>query len=115
MNFDYIHHDPVQWPEPQRYVPERFDSKDIKWSQTSEGKPRNPLAFTPFYGGKRVCLGKTFAEVTVRFTMPLIYYHLDFEFVNPEEQAAFKPGYAVGCLEDLKIPMKVTVKNKVKM
>lgn len=78
--FSEIHHDPVQWREPSRYVPERFDThtKDNIWTLTTEGNPRNPLAFTPFFGGKRVCLGKTFAEVTVRFTVPLIFHHLDF-------------------------------------
>ena len=111
--FHYIHHDPVQWPEPERYVPERFDAKDAKWSQTSEGKTRNPLAFTPFFGGKRVCLGKTFAEVTVRFTVPLIFHYLDFEFVNREEQIASKTDYGVGGLKEYYLPMKITTKNKV--
>ena len=65
-------------------MPDRFDTKakDNKWILAADGKPRNPLAFTPFMGGKRVCLGKTFAEVTVRFTVPLLYHYLDFEFVN---------------------------------
>ena len=49
-----------------------------EWLLTSDGRPRNPLAFTPFMGGKRVCLGKTFAEVTVRFTVPLLFHHFDF-------------------------------------
>jgi hypothetical protein len=38
-------------------------------------------------GGKRVCLGKTFAEVTVRFTVPMILYFLDFEFVDADVQS----------------------------
>jgi len=61
-------------------VPERFDTKDKdnKWMLTSEGKARNSFAFTPFMGGKRVCLGKTFAEVTIRFTIPMLYHHFDF-------------------------------------
>ena len=54
------------------------------WKLTPDGKPRNPLSFTPFMGGKRICIGKTFAEVTVRFTIPLIFHFLDFEFVDPE-------------------------------
>lgn len=67
-------------------MPERFDFKDKEniWTQTSDGKLRNPLAFTPFMGGKRVCLGKTFAEVAIKFKIPLIMYHFDFELVNPE-------------------------------
>ena len=54
------------------------------WQLTPDGKPRNPQAFTPFMGGKRICLGKTFAEVTIRFTVPLLFHAFDFEFVNPE-------------------------------
>lgn len=46
---------------------------------------RNPLTFGPFLGGKRICIGKTFAEVAVRFTVPLLYYHFDFEFVDPNQ------------------------------
>jgi cytochrome P450 len=61
-------------------LPERFDTSnpDNKWLLTSDGKPRNPLAFTPFYGGKRICLGKSFAELAIRFTIPLLYFHCDF-------------------------------------
>lgn len=76
-----MHNDPKEWPEPEIYNPERFNSKDPtnKWLLNSEGRPRNPMGFNPFFGGKRICLGKTFAEMTVRFTLPLILYHLDFE------------------------------------
>jgi cytochrome P450 len=35
-------------------------------------------------GGKRVCLGKTFAEVTTKFTVPLLFHFFDFEFTKPE-------------------------------
>lgn len=63
-------------------------------------------------GGKRVCLGKTFAEVTVRFTVPMLFHHLDFAFVNHEEQSKFKMPYGVGGSEEIKIPMRVTIRNK---
>ena len=65
-------------------MPERFDTKsqNNEWLLKHDGKPRNPLAFTPFMGGKRVCIGKTFAEVTIRFTVPIMLHHLDFEFVD---------------------------------
>jgi len=60
-------------------VPERFDSHS-EWFKTPSGGNRNPLTFAPFLGGKRICIGKTFAEVTVRFTIPMLYYFFDFEF-----------------------------------
>jgi cytochrome P450 len=80
VNFYEIHHDPDQWVEPSKFVPARFDFSDAdnKWTKTSTGEERNPLAFTPFFGGKRICVGKTFAETTIRFTIPLIYQHLNF-------------------------------------
>jgi cytochrome P450 len=83
--FDAIHHDPEQWIEHMKYEPDRFDTTktDNRWLLAANGKPRNPLSFTPFMGGKRVCLGKTFAEVTTRFTVPLLFHFCDFEFIDP--------------------------------
>jgi len=90
--FNEIHHDEHQWIEPSVYNPERFNlnTPDNKWARTADGKPRNTLAFTPFLGGKRICLGKTFAEVTVKYTLPMIYHHVDFEFAEPETQRVSK-------------------------
>ncbi len=42
------------------------------------------MSYIPFLGGKRVCLGKTFAENVFRFIFPMIINAFDFEFVNPE-------------------------------
>ena len=80
---------------------------------TTDGKMRNPMSFTPFMGGKRVCLGKTFAEVTIRFTLPLLFYYFDFEFVNPREQVRNKESYSIGGVVELKIPMNIKIKNKI--
>ena len=115
--FNEIHHDPVQWREPHKYVPDRFDTRTPNniWSLTTDGKQRNPLSFTPFFGGKRICLGKTFAETVVKFTIPLIYHHVDFAFVQPEIQAKSKDIYGAGGAQDLKLPMKLTIRNKVQI
>ena len=77
-----MHHDETQWQEPSKFIPDRFDTES-KWSRTPSGGIRNPLSFNPFLGGRRVCLGKTFAETVIRFTLPILYYHFDFEFANP--------------------------------
>jgi len=70
--------------------------KENIWILTSDGKPWKPLAFTPFMGGKRVCIGKTFAEVTIRFTVPLLFHHFYFKFVNPEIQSKHKGFWGFG-------------------
>lgn len=105
--------DPDQWPEPTQFNPERFNTKDSenKWSKAADGKPRNPLSFTPFMGGKRICIGKTFAEVVVRFTIPMINHYCDFEFENPTEQAANKEYFSAGGFQDIKLPLKMTIRK----
>lgn len=115
INMLGIHHDPKQWIEPDVFCPDRFDTTlpDNKWAQAADGKPRAPMAFNPFLGGKRVCLGKTFAEVTVRFTLPLLFHHLDFNFVSADQGKAPKPFYTIGSVEQLKVPVKVTIKNRL--
>ncbi len=80
IGMEAMHHDPNQWKEPSKFVPERFDPKFVDWYLTPSGKPRNPMTFGPFLGGKRVCLGKTFAETVTRFTIPILFYHFDFDF-----------------------------------
>jgi cytochrome P450 len=46
------HHDPRWWPEPDAFRPERWDEDD-------DSRPR--LAYVPFGGGPRMCVGEPFA------------------------------------------------------
>jgi cytochrome P450 len=96
VNISNMHHDPSQWQRPSEYLPDRFDS-DSPLYATPSGEKRHPMVFNPFLGGKRICLGKTFAEMTVRMTMPLLYYHFDFEFAT-KDQGITK--YQIGSSED---------------
>ncbi len=42
------------------------------------------MSFGPFLGGKRICLGKTFAENVIRLMLTMITTQFDFAFVNEE-------------------------------
>ena len=86
-----IHKDPKEWIDPERFDPDRFDPKSPMYLRP-DGQMRNPYSFCPFFGGKRICLGKTFAEFMSVFTLPLIMYHFDFEFSRPED-ALKKPNF----------------------
>mmetsp|Transcript_26081 Transcript_26081/g.18547 ORF Transcript_26081/g.18547 Transcript_26081/m.18547 type:complete len:89 (-) Transcript_26081:132-398(-) len=79
-----IHHDPNEWQEPEKFIPDRFDSSS-PYFKRPDGKLRHPLSFVPFTGGKRICIGKTFAEILTRYTIPLIYRYYDFEYADPSE------------------------------
>ncbi len=79
----HLQRNPAEWHEPEKYIPERFDP-DSKYFLTPSGNKRHPMSFGPFLGGKRVCLGKTFADMTFKITASLLLQNFDFEFVNVE-------------------------------
>jgi cytochrome P450 len=75
---DALLHNKNEWIEPERYIPERFD-KDSQYFLTPSGNKRHPLSFTPFLGGKRVCMGKSFAELVSKVLIPGIFMKYEFE------------------------------------
>ncbi len=87
INMMDIQHNPQEWIEPEKYIPERFDPES-KYYLTPGGKKRHPMSFSPFLGGKRVCLGKTFADMVSRVIAPSILYNFDFEFVDEVHQTS---------------------------
>ena len=43
------------------------------------------MSFLPFNGGKRVCFGKTFVEVTLKILSAMMAERFDYEFVEKEK------------------------------
>ena len=74
-----LHTHPDYWIEPEKFIPDRFDPSS-KYYLMPNGKKRSSLAFSPFLGGKRVCVGKTFAEVISKLVVPGIMGKYIFEF-----------------------------------
>jgi cytochrome P450 len=74
------------------------------------GEKRHPFSFQPFLGGRRICLGKTFAEVVAKFIIPAFLCRMDFEMADSEIQKGIKPKPNVHIMqeEDPVIMMKVT-------
>jgi cytochrome P450 len=85
-----LQHLKEEWIEPGRYIPERFDPSS-KYFLTPAGNKRHPMSFGAFLGGKRICLGKTFAEATSKVIGPTLLAHFDFEFVDPAMMTSEKP------------------------
>ncbi|CDW86900.1 cytochrome p450 [Stylonychia lemnae] len=91
INIHQIHHNSDQWVENEQYIPERFDPSS-KYYLTPAGTPRHPTSFIPFIGGKRVCLGKTFAEYAFKTIVPIMMSGRRFRFTN-DEHLTSKPHY----------------------
>ena len=57
-------------------------------------------------GGKRVCLGKTLAEVESKILFQSIIYQFGFEYSNPEHLVK-KPRNTFFCLKEPEIKLKI--------
>ena len=74
-NIYAAHRRPETWPEPDRFLPERF-----------MGKRPNPYEYFPFGGGMRRCLGMGFALLEMKVVLATLFARAEF---------ALAPGYGV--------------------
>ena len=79
-----LHHDVNEWGENHNeFIPERFDSSS-KHFKTPAGKVRHPFSFAPFFGGHRICLGKTFAENVAKKMISMVLKFYTLEHSDPK-------------------------------
>ncbi|REX77731.1 cytochrome P450, partial [Mycobacterium tuberculosis] len=72
-----IHHDPRWWPDPDRFDPGRF-------LRCPTDRPR--CAYLPFGGGRRICIGQSFALMEMVLMAAIMSQHFTFDLA---------PGYHV--------------------
>ncbi|KAH8321297.1 hypothetical protein KR074_000698, partial [Drosophila pseudoananassae] len=66
-----IHHDPEFYPEPEKFIPERFDEEQIQ--------QRPACTYLPFGDGPRNCIGLRFGRMQVIVGMALLLHNFRFE------------------------------------
>lgn len=92
INMLNLANDPDEWIEPEKFIPERFDPQS-KYYLTPAGKKRNPYSFSPFLGGMRICLGKTFVESVSKLTATTLITHFKFDFEAGVDAKKFEIPY----------------------
>ena len=83
INLHGLHRNPNEWQRPHEFLPQRFDPADPLYL-TPSGKKRHSHSFVPFNGGKRVCLGKTFAESVMKVVATYMTQFFNVEFLDEE-------------------------------
>ena len=72
-----VHHDPEIYPEPSEFRPERF-----------LGVTPGTYTWLPFGGGRRRCLGASFALEEMRIALRAVLARYELEPVGPRSETA---------------------------
>ena len=83
INYYGLHFNSKEWQHPYKFLPERFDPENPLFL-TPEGKKRHPFSYVPWNGGRRGCIGQSFADKNVKTVMIYMLSHFDFKFADPE-------------------------------
>ncbi|KAJ7414817.1 Thromboxane-A synthase [Willisornis vidua] len=67
----HLHHNPEFWPEPEKFIPERF-TEEAK-------KERHPFAYLPFGAGPRGCIGMKMGLLETKMTLLRILQKFKFK------------------------------------
>lgn len=69
-----IHRDPRYYPQPERFLPERFTR------EAEATRPKN--AYLPFGAGQRACIGQAFAMIEAQLIVATLCARLRFEYAG---------------------------------
>lgn len=97
-----LHHDPTLWPDPLEFEPQRFDRKcPVK---------HHKMAYIPFGGGNRICIGKNLAYLQIQLMLVLILQRFDVKLAKNKKPKALP-------LVSLKLnsPVSVTVTQRERL
>ena len=67
----HIHHDERWWPDPETFDPTRF------LGDAAKDRPRS--AYLPFGGGRRICIGQSFALMEMVLMAAIMSQHFTFD------------------------------------
>ena len=82
INFYALHHDPQQFPHPEKYIPERFLPEN--------SSKRHPFAFVPFSAGPRNCVGQKYAFHEMKIILADILRNFQIKSLDHLDKIIYK-------------------------
>lgn len=80
-----VHHNPLVYPEPEKFDPERFNP--------TNGKKFDPYAWLLFSAGPRNCIGQKFADLQIKVVLAKLCQK--YKFTLPENPVDLELNPAV--------------------
>jgi cytochrome P450 len=88
VNAQLVHHDPDIYPEPNAFRPERF-------LESEGGHAPGTYTWLPFGGGRRRCLGASFALLEMRIVLRTVFERCDVEPAGGRPEVARRRSITV--------------------
>lgn len=104
INVIDIQRDPKYFPEPEKFLPDRFNAVDRE--------DLNRYAYVPFSFGARSCLGKKFALLEMKIVLSKIVKSFKIIPVKQEKDIKFKTGFLLRSLEDFNVKFEKRITNE---
>jgi cytochrome P450 len=88
-----LHRDPANWPDPERFDPDRFAPGGLK-------DKLHAYAYLPFGGGPRLCIGNQFALMEMQVMLALLVRQFDLkplanQRVFPKPLLTLRPNQSI--------------------
>ena len=83
-----VHHDPTIYPEPHAFRPERFIERE-------GGKAPGTYTWLPFGGGRRRCLGASFALLEMKLALRAVFERCELQSVGERSERAQRRNITV--------------------
>ena len=111
LNIWAVHRNADVWPDPHKFVPERFmgdDGNNI--TVDFSGKDGKLI---PFGGGRRICLGMPLAYRTVHLILASLLHHFDWTLPEEARQNGIDMTEKFGIVMSMATPLKAIAKKRM--